>query len=80
MRHGAWQSSMLSLCLCSGLKRPIFTAGNDLAELYAPGTSRHRYKRFWNLSNEFLCNLYRSPLLTVSAIKGACAPAPSARL
>ena len=60
---------------CSGLKRPIFSAGNDLSELYAPATSRDRYKRFWVMSNKFLCSLYLSPLLTVSAIKGACAPA-----
>ena len=59
----------------SGLKKPIFTAGNDLGELFAPGTSRDRYKRFWAESQEFLCRLYSSPLLTISAIRGACAPA-----
>lgn len=61
------------LHVCSGLKKPIFSAGNDLGELFAPGTSRERYKRFWAVSQEFLCQLYLSPLVTVAAIRGACA-------
>ena len=28
----------------SGLRRDVFTAGNDLGELYAPNTSRERYR------------------------------------
>ena len=29
---------------CSGLKRDVFTAGNDINELYAPLTSLERYR------------------------------------
>ena len=29
---------------CSGLRRDVFTAGNDINELYAPLTSAERYK------------------------------------
>ena len=58
---------------CSGLKRPVFTAGNDLKELYPKTTTRDRYRRFWKLSNTFLSALYESPLLTISAINGQCA-------
>ena len=28
----------------SGLQRDVFTAGNDIMELYAPNTSRERYR------------------------------------
>ncbi len=50
----------------SGLAREIFTAGNDLAELYAPKTSLERYTEFWTVSTTFLARLLRSPLVTVS--------------
>ncbi|KAJ3017722.1 hypothetical protein HKX48_003414 [Thoreauomyces humboldtii] len=56
----------------SGLARPVFTAGNDLGELYAKNTTRTRYIEFWRVSNTFLANLSKSPLLTVAAVKGAC--------
>lgn len=56
----------------SGLQRDVFTAGNDLAELYAPLTSEERYTRFWLVSTTFLARLLRSPLVTVCAIRGAC--------
>ncbi|KAI8906529.1 ClpP/crotonase [Powellomyces hirtus] len=56
----------------SGLARPVFTAGNDIKELYAPATSGDRYLKFWSISNKFLARLSNSPLLTVAAIKGAC--------
>jgi len=55
----------------SGLTRNVFTAGNDLKELYAPGTTFERYKRFWLISNIFLARLLNSPLVTVAAVKGA---------
>lgn len=29
----------------SGLRRDVFTAGNDINELYAPLTSKERYRR-----------------------------------
>lgn len=28
----------------SGLQRDVFTAGNDIMELYAPNTSQERYR------------------------------------
>lgn len=28
----------------SGLRRDVFTAGNDIQELYAPNTSKERYR------------------------------------
>ena len=56
----------------SELKKPIFTAGNDINELYAPKTSRERYAQFWRVQTSFLCRLLRSPLATVCAIRGAC--------
>lgn len=56
----------------SALKRDVFTAGNDLAELYAPLTTAQRYTQFWLVSTTFLARLLRSPLVTVCAIRGAC--------
>jgi len=58
--------------ICSGLKRDLFTAGNDLGELYAPNTSLERYRLFWKTSNAFLAHLLVSPLITVAAIRGQC--------
>lgn len=65
-------SNMRGIIINSGLQKHIFSAGNDLNELYAPNTSRDRYQSFWAISNTFLANLYRSRLITVAAIKGAC--------
>jgi Delta3-Delta2-enoyl-CoA isomerase len=56
----------------STLKRNVFTAGNDLTELYAPMTNLQKYSYFWVVSNNFLARLYTSPLLTIAAVKGAC--------
>jgi 3,2-trans-enoyl-CoA isomerase len=56
----------------STLKRNVFTAGNDLTELYAPSTSLAQYSNFWVISNMFLARLYTSPLVTIAAVKGAC--------
>jgi 3,2-trans-enoyl-CoA isomerase len=61
-----------ALIFASGLKRDIFTAGNDLKELYGPLISEESYRRFWGAQNTFLPRLYRSPLYTVAAIRGAC--------
>jgi len=36
-------SSLRGVVLCSGLGRDVFTAGNDLKELYAPNTSAERW-------------------------------------
>lgn len=65
-------SRVKGVIFASGLKRDVFTAGNDLKELYAPGTSFEAYSHFWTLQNEFLAKLYASSLVTVSAIRGAC--------
>lgn len=61
-----------ALIISSGLKRDVFTAGNDISELYAPATSATRYASFWVLQNTVLARLYASPLVTVAAIRGAC--------
>ncbi|KAI8613842.1 ClpP/crotonase-like domain-containing protein [Chytriomyces sp. MP71] len=63
---------MRGLIFCSGLEKDIFTAGNDLSELYAPMTSLEGYTKFWTTQNVFIGNLYQSGLVTVSAIRGAC--------
>ncbi|KAJ3279290.1 hypothetical protein HK104_001586 [Borealophlyctis nickersoniae] len=56
----------------SGLSRPVFTAGNDITELYARKTNKERYTRFWIVQNVFLARLLRSRLATAAVIKGAC--------
>lgn len=63
--------SVSGLILISGLQRDVFSAGNDLLELYAPKTSLERYTEFWVVSNRFLVKLYRSRLVTVAAVRGA---------
>ncbi|KAJ3083195.1 hypothetical protein HDU99_000343 [Rhizoclosmatium hyalinum] len=64
--------AMRALIFQSGLEKDIFTAGNDLTELYAPLTSLEKYTEFWTTQNVFLGNLYASRLVTVSVIRGAC--------
>eukprot|EP00472_Partenskyella_glossopodia_P005381 CAMPEP_0197520912 /NCGR_PEP_ID=MMETSP1318-20131121/6236_1 /TAXON_ID=552666 /ORGANISM="Partenskyella glossopodia, Strain RCC365" /LENGTH=213 /DNA_ID=CAMNT_0043072683 /DNA_START=116 /DNA_END=754 /DNA_ORIENTATION=- len=56
----------------SGLKRDVFTAGNDIKELYAPMTTKERHRKFWLNQVNFLAKLYKSPLVTIAAIRGAC--------
>lgn len=63
--------SISGLIITSGLKRDVFSAGNDLLELYAPKTSQQRCAEFWVVSNRFLAKLYRSRLATIAAIRGA---------
>lgn len=60
------------LIIASGLRREIFSAGNDLNELHAPSTSEARFTEFWKTSTHFLASLYNSPLYTVAAVRGAC--------
>ncbi len=36
---------MRGVIFCSGLRRDVFTAGNDINELYAPLTSKERYRQ-----------------------------------
>jgi len=61
-----------ALVVASGLRRPLFTAGNDINELYAPRTSEGRYRRFWRAQTGCLVAFLRSPLATVAAIGGHC--------
>lgn len=56
----------------SGLRRSVFTAGNDIAELYAPKTTWKRYREFWLTQTTFLSRLLNTRLATVCAIRGAC--------
>ena len=65
-------SSVRGIIIASGLKRDIFSAGNDIMALYAPKTTKEAYRKFWVTQNQFLACLYRSPLVTVAAIRGAC--------
>ena len=65
-------TSVRGIIIASGLKRDIFSAGNDIMALYAPKTSKEAYKKFWVTQNQFLARLYRSPLVTIAAIRGAC--------
>ncbi len=61
-----------ALVLCSGLRRAVFTAGNDLRELHAPSTTRRRFLAFWATSARAITRLYTLPLATVAAVHGAC--------
>lgn len=56
----------------SALTKDIFTAGNDLTELYPKTTTKERFTQFWTISSTFLSRLYASRLATVAAIKGQC--------
>ncbi len=64
--------SVRGLIIRSSLDKPVFTAGNDVNELFAPNTNKQQYARFWISSNQFLARLLRSRLLTMTLIKGAC--------
>jgi len=56
----------------SGLQRDVFTAGNDITELYMPATSGVKFTTFWTAQTRFLTRLYKSPLVAIAAIRGAC--------
>ncbi len=62
--------SIRGLIIASGVEKDIFTAGNDLRQLYAPLTSKQAYRKFWLTQTQFLTRLYRSPLVTIAAIRG----------
>lgn len=40
--------------IASGLKKDVFTAGNDISELYSKATSQERYTRFWHAQTRCL--------------------------
>ncbi|WIA42748.1 hypothetical protein OEZ86_008691 [Tetradesmus obliquus] len=65
-------SSMRGVIIASGLQRDIFTAGNDLKELYAPLTSAQQYATFWEAQSRCLVGIHSSRLATAAAIRGAC--------
>ncbi|PRW56572.1 enoyl hydratase isomerase [Chlorella sorokiniana] len=58
--------------IASGLRRPIFTAGQDLREIYAPLTTKDATREVWLAMNGCLRRIFASPLATIAAIKGAC--------
>jgi 3,2-trans-enoyl-CoA isomerase len=62
--------SVRGLILQSGITKDIFTAGNDLMELYAPKTTKERYREFWLTQTQFLARLYRSRLVTIACVRG----------
>lgn len=66
------ESKMRGVIFCSGVKKDVFTAGNDINELYPLHTTQARHREFWLAQTNFLARLYRSPLVTVAAIRGAC--------
>lgn len=65
-------NAIKSVVFASGLSRDVFTAGNDLNELYAPATSESRFNHFWSEQTSCLLAILMSPLCTVAAVKGAC--------
>ncbi|ODQ50342.1 ClpP/crotonase [Saitoella complicata NRRL Y-17804] len=65
-------SSAHALIISSALTKPVFSAGNDLRELYAPMTTEARYTEYWVLQNECLARLYGTRLFVVAAVGGAC--------
>lgn len=65
-------SNMHGVIITSGLQRDVFTAGNDLKELYAPLTSAQQYAAFWEAQSRLLTGLYATRLATLAAIRGAC--------
>ena len=60
------------MIFASGLRRAVFTAGNDIKELYAPRSTWRRYREFWLTQTKFLARLLETRLATVCAIRGAC--------
>jgi len=54
-----------------GFGRSVASSGHDVAACERPLLLR-RYRDFWVESNQFLARLYRSPLVTIAAIRGAC--------
>lgn len=59
------------LLITSSARGNIFSAGNDLTELYTPMTTQARFHAFWLASTTFLTRLYATPLTTVAAVRGA---------
>uniref|UniRef100_A0A7S1ESY4 Uncharacterized protein n=1 Tax=Timspurckia oligopyrenoides TaxID=708627 RepID=A0A7S1ESY4_9RHOD len=62
-----------ALIISSNISKNIFCAGNDITELYSPGTCKDQFVNFWKIQNNMLIDLYQSPLFTVAAISGFCA-------
>jgi len=65
-------ASIRGVIFQSGLKRSVFTAGLDINEFYAPGSSREQLHRYWGTLSKTLHRVYSSPMMTASAIKGQC--------
>lgn len=54
-----------------GFDTSVARSGHEVAACKRP-LLLHRYRDFWVESNQFLARLYRSPLVTIAAIRGAC--------
>jgi len=67
-KHG----KIRALIFQSGIKRDVFSAGNDINELYSKSTNKERYHKFWVAQTTFLSRLYASPLFTLAAVRGQC--------
>jgi len=64
MSHSFWKAlddtlttihtnkAVRGIVFSSALTKNVFTAGNDLNELYAPNTSEEKYQAFWRDSNQ----------------------------
>lgn len=65
-------SGVRAVVFQSGLKRPVFTAGLDVTEFFAPKTSRAQLHNYWGTLTKALTKIYASRLFTVAAVKGGC--------
>lgn len=59
------------LLITSAARGPIFSAGNDLNEIYVPATTEIQFRHFWHISTTFLSHLYTTSLTTIAALRGA---------
>lgn len=59
------------LLITSSATRRIFSAGNDIKELFVPYTTEKQFHKFWEISTSFLTRLYTTPLVVITALRGA---------
>ena len=71
LRQVESDSAYRAVLIESAVKRDVFTAGNDINELFAPRTNEKKFKAFWCASIECLTSLYTSRLVTVACIRGS---------
>ena len=58
------------LVIASDVKKPIFTAGNDLREFFTPLTTPSRFRDYWQAFQGGISALYSTPILTIAAVRG----------